>query len=50
MVGSHIFDATPWTLNEDVIENGYFVTRGKPHDGIRLVYIPKDEHDLTYAP
>jgi hypothetical protein len=42
MVGAHVFDSTPLTLDEHTIEQGYFVTRKRPSEGIRLVYIPKD--------
>jgi len=49
MVGSHIFDQNPFTVSEEIIEEGYFVTRGKPADGMRLVYLPKDERDLEFA-
>jgi hypothetical protein len=50
MVGSHVFDATPLTIDEHTVEEGYFVTRKRPSEGIRLVYIPKDSADLEFAP
>ena len=50
MVGSHVFDATPLTIDETTIENGYFVTRKRPSEGMRMVYIPKDSSDLDFVP
>lgn len=48
--GAHLFDTTPFNIAEDTIEEGYFVTRAKPSQGIRLVYLPKDDKDLQFAP
>lgn len=48
--GSHIFDSTPFNINEEHIEEGYFPTRCNPSHGIRLVYLPKDEADLEFSP
>lgn len=50
ITGSHIFDSTPFTINEEHIEEGYFPTKVKPMEGLRLVYLPKDEKDLTFEP
>lgn len=49
MFGSHVFDSTLGRISEDVIENGYYITRGRPHEGIRLAYLPRDEGDLEYC-
>ena len=49
MFGSHVFDSTLGRISEDVIENGYYITRGRPHEGIRLSYLPRDEADLEYC-
>jgi hypothetical protein len=50
IVGSHVFNATPFTLSEDIIEEGYFPVRAAPHEGLRFVYVPKDEKDLQFTP
>lgn len=38
MAGAHIYDKRPCELSEDAIEDGYYVTRCRPIDGMRLVY------------
>lgn len=50
MTGSHVYNATPFTLNDDLIEEGYMPIRARPHEGIRLVYMPKDDADLEFTP
>lgn len=37
-------------ISEQIVENGYFVRRSRPNEGSRLVYLPKDQEDLEYAP
>ncbi len=49
LFGSHVFDSSLGRVSEDVIENGYYITRGRPHEGIRLAYLPRDEGDLEYT-
>jgi hypothetical protein len=49
LFGSHVFDSTLGRISEDVIENGYYITRGRPHEGIRLSYLPRDEGDIEYC-
>jgi hypothetical protein len=31
------------------MDNGYFVTRARPREGMRLVWLPKDEDDLNFS-
>jgi len=50
LVGSHVYNGTPLTLSEDMIEEGYMVTRCRPHEGLRMVYTPKDDRDLEFCP
>lgn len=50
MVGSHLFNATPFTLSQDMIEEGYFPVHSAPHEGLRFVYVPRDDNDLTFTP
>lgn len=50
MTGSHIYNGTPFTLNDDQIEEGYMPVRGRPHEGIRMVYMPRDDRDLEFSP
>lgn len=49
LFASHVYDSTLGRISEDVIENGYYISRGRPHEGIRLAYLPRDEGDLEYA-
>lgn len=49
MVGSHVFNATPLTLTQDIIEEGYFPVRAAPHEGLRFVYVPRDDQDLQFT-
>ncbi len=49
ITGGHIFDANPWLLSEDRIEEAYMVHKCKPSSGLRMVYMPKDEKDLEFA-
>lgn len=48
MVGSHLMDKPIFNINEEAVEDGHFVTRSKPHQGIRLVYLPCKEDDLEF--
>lgn len=48
-VGAHVYDSTLGRISEDVIENGYYISRGRPHEGIRLAYLPRDDGDLEYT-
>lgn len=48
LVGSHVFETGPERVSDEIVENGYFVTRGRPHEGMRLVYLPRDTKDLEY--
>lgn len=50
LVAGHTFDTNPWLLSEDVIEESYMTCRAKPSQGVRMVYMPKDEKDLDFAP
>jgi hypothetical protein len=50
ITGSHVYNATPFTLNEEIIEEGYMPVRGRPHEGVRMVWMPRDEEDLEYCP
>lgn len=49
MVGAHVYDSTLGRISENVVENGYYISRGRPHEGIRLAYLPRDDGDLEYT-
>jgi len=49
LVGSHVFDSKLGHMSEDIVENGYYTVRGRPHEGIRLAYLPRDETDLSWC-
>ena len=42
ITGSHLFDTNPFIIDEEHIEEGYFPTKVRPSEGLRLVYLPKD--------
>lgn len=49
LVGSHVYDSTLGRISENVVENGYYISRGRPNEGIRLAYLPRDDGDLEYT-
>ena len=49
LVGAHVYDSTLGHISENVVENGYYISRGRPHEGIRLAYLPRDDGDLEYT-
>lgn len=48
MVGGHIHGQSLNELIVDDIENSQFVTRGRPSEGLRFVYLPMDAQDYEY--
>ena len=50
MCGSHIFNSELFTVNEEVIEDGFNTVRCRPHEGMRLLYCPKHNPDLEFQP
>lgn len=48
LIGSHVHDSSPTVMTDEIIENGFFVSRGRPNEGMRLVYIPRDQGDLEF--
>ena len=49
MSGSHVYNMTPFELNDEAIEEGYYAVQNvRPSEGIRLVYYPKDPSDLEF--
>lgn len=49
MQGSTVLDAPLGQFSDDIINDGYFVVRGRPREGIRLVWMPKEEDDLNFS-
>jgi hypothetical protein len=49
LVGAHVYDSTLGRISENVVENGYYISRGRPNEGIRLAYLPRDDGDLEYT-
>jgi hypothetical protein len=49
LVGSHVYDKRVCELSDKAVEDGYYVTRTRPSEGLRLVYQPKDDLDFTYV-
>ena len=48
MVGGHIYGVTPDVLTNDDIENSQFLTRCRPSEGQRFVYLPMEEADYDF--
>ena len=38
LCGSHVYDKRIVENSEKATEEGFFVTRARPHEGVRLVY------------
>lgn len=50
LCAAHLFSTMPHLIDEQKVENGFFVCRKKPSEGIRMCYLPKDDADLEYEP
>lgn len=48
MTGSHSLNTTPFTATEDKIEEGYYATKARPSEGLRMTWLPTDEKDLEF--
>lgn len=35
-------------MSDEIIENGYYLARGRPTQGTRQVWFPKDDGDLQF--
>lgn len=33
--GAHVYETEPVKISQEIIENGYYVTRGRPREGMR---------------
>lgn len=38
LVASHVYDKRVCEISDKAVEDGYYVTRTRPSEGIRLVY------------
>ena len=43
-----MFESEPGRISDELMDNSYFTTRGRPNEGMRLVWLPKDEDDLNF--
>lgn len=43
-----MYESEVGRLSDEIVENGYFLTRGRPSDGCRLVWVPKDNADTEF--
>lgn len=50
MVGGHIYGVPIGNLLIDDIENAQWLVRGRPGDGARFLYLPKDATDFDFYP
>ena len=48
MSASHVYEAEIGRIDTNIVENGYFNVRGRPSQGARLVWIPKDNGDQEF--
>lgn len=46
LVGSQLYGDTPFAIGSDAIEEGYHRAQGRPMEGLRFVYLPRNEADL----
>lgn len=35
-------------ISDEIVDNGYFSVRARPREGMRLVWLPKDEADFEF--
>ena len=50
LVGGHLYGTSLNNLVLDDIENSQFVTRARPSEGLRFVYLPMESADYEYYP
>jgi len=50
MTCSHQFNKSIFQIDEDSIENGFHKKTCKPQEGLRAVYMPKNQSDLEFRP
>lgn len=50
MCGGHIYGQSISEIVIDDIENAQSMAMGRPSDGLRFVYLPKDNKDYEYYP
>ena len=48
MTSSHVYESEIDRISDDIIDNGYYVARGRPREGMRQVWFPKDDGDLEF--
>lgn len=48
VVASHTWEHKPPGISEERVENGYHVYRGRPSEGVRMVWLPKDKSDSDF--
>jgi len=48
LTAAHILDNSIGLMSDDIVDNGYYITRCRPSEGARLVYCPRDNSDLEF--
>jgi len=46
--GSFVLESKIGQFSDDIINDGFFVTRCRPREGIRLNWLPKEEDDNDF--
>lgn len=50
LVGGHVYGVPLQNITLDDIENSQWVTRGRPGEGMRFIFLPKDATDYEFYP
>lgn len=45
MTAAHVYESEVGRISEEIVENGYFNVRARPFEGVRLVWLPRDNSD-----
>ena len=48
MVGGQVYGVDADFLTPEYVETGQFRVMGRPGDGMRMIYLPKDSSDFQY--
>ena len=46
--GAHIWEKSPAVVSDEIVEDGFYINRGTPREGCRLVYMPRDNSDFEF--
>lgn len=49
-MGGHLHGIPLESINTEEIENAQWVTRARPGEGLRFIFLPKDQSDFEFYP